>query len=131
MHTRPSPYLPASQLAHSVSLVVVQVEETLWPALQTLQGVHPAAAAAEKDVPVLHSEHSVAPPVENVPAAQLSTPARLKRGFLPAGADLQELAPLTSENSPFPVHGVQASVAPGEAVPAMQIWAAVFAVLAW
>ena len=40
---------------------------------------------------------------------------------------MQELAPSTSEYSPFPVQGVQASVAPGDAVPATQIWAAVFA----
>jgi hypothetical protein len=128
-HVRPSPYLPASQLVHFVSLVVVQVEAIFWPALQTLHGVHPAAAAAEKDVPVTHSEHSVAPPGEKVPAAQLSMPARLPRGFLPAGADLQELAPSTSEYSPSPVHGVQASVTPRDAVPAMQITAAVLSAL--
>jgi hypothetical protein len=42
---------------------------------------------------------------------------------------LQELAPSTPEYSPSPVHGVQVSVAPGEAVPAGQISAAVLSEL--
>jgi hypothetical protein len=47
-----------------VSLVVEQIEVTFWPALQNLHGVHPAAPAAEKEVPSTHVAHSEAPPVE-------------------------------------------------------------------
>jgi hypothetical protein len=103
----------------------VQADVTFSPALHTLQGAHPAAPAEEKDAPLEQVEQNVAPPVEYVPAAQRSTPARLARGFLPAGADLHALAPSASENSPSPLQLVQESTPPADAVPAGQITAAV------
>jgi hypothetical protein len=70
VHVVPSPFLPAEQSEHIVSLVFVQLEETLWPAPQTLHGVHAAAAAAENDFPLTQSKHSLVAPREYLPATQ-------------------------------------------------------------
>ena len=77
--------VPARQSPHSVSAVGVQALIMYFPAAQVAQVEQPAAPALLVS-PSPHSEHSLAPPVEYLPAGHCSSPLRSSVGLYPAFA---------------------------------------------
>jgi len=115
---------PASQSPHVASLVVRQSSTMCLPALQLQHAVHPTAPSV-LNFPAPHTVHSVRPPMLNLPGTQSCTPVRSLVGFLPAGADKHAFEPGASEYFPSPLHAMQSSTPPEEAVPAMHLSLAV------
>jgi hypothetical protein len=72
--------VPARQSLHSVLEVGVQGAIMNFPEAQVAQVEQPAAPASLVS-PSPHSEHSLAPPVEYVPAGQSSSPLRSAVGL--------------------------------------------------
>ena len=96
--------VPARQSPHSVFEVGVQVLIMYLPVAQVAQVEQPAAPAPLVS-PSPQSEHSVAPPVEYVPAGHLSSALRSNVGLYPALAVLQKAAPSSSLYFPSsPLH---------------------------
>jgi hypothetical protein len=68
----PYPALPASQLSHSVFLVVVQAKEMYLPAPHVSQVEQYPCPADEVYFPLVHVSQDVALDVEYLPASQLT-----------------------------------------------------------
>ena len=100
--------LPATQLPHCVSVLAVHSAIWYFPRPHAAQFLHPATPALLIS-PLSHPEHSSAPPVDYVPAGQVTTPRRSDVGFFPAGVALQVARPSSSAYCPLPSHEVHSS----------------------
>ena len=81
-----------------------EASKDIEPKLQAVQPTAPLTASYSLYLPARHVEQADAPPIEYSPAGQATTPVRSVVGLKPAGADLQEVAPLSSLYWPAPSH---------------------------
>jgi hypothetical protein len=93
--------LPMAQSSHSEFDVEVLGVLMNLPAPHVEAAMQPTAWSPEY-FPASQWEHSVDPPMENVPASQGTMPSRFELGLVPPGALLQAAAPSFSEYWPSP-----------------------------